>query len=314
MEKILLKIKENLLFILIPIIFVSFLLINLNVVYFGDDYYYLTFSDLEIGEYFSKLVEHYNKDNGRFIVHLLATFFLKLPLPFWQAFNSIMLTGICYFAAKLTTKSNKKQMPTLLSIMFFFVAFLDISVTRQSTYWLTGSFNYIYPIFLLLSYSYCLTKLENKKYFILAIFLGFFSAATMEQSAMMTLGVTILYLISKIDSIKNIKLTLKSNIKLIILSIITLIGVSTVILAPAQFVRMEIEENDTSTMDKIILNSKFMLQNYTQNVNILPYCIAFNLLIVIYALKNRNNHKLIILINIANIILNLISIFVLNGV
>ena len=129
-KDIFLKLKDNLVYILVPIIFVSFLLINLNVVYFGDDYYYLTFADLNFSEYFSKLTEHYFKDNGRFIVHTLATIFLKLPMPFWQILNSLMLTGICYFAAKIIAQKNKKIIPLLLSLIFFFIASLDISITR----------------------------------------------------------------------------------------------------------------------------------------------------------------------------------------
>ena len=36
---------------------------NEAVVYFGDDYYYLTFQNLDFTEYFSKLFGHYQNSN-----------------------------------------------------------------------------------------------------------------------------------------------------------------------------------------------------------------------------------------------------------
>ena len=319
MKSFISAIKNNLVYILIPIIFVSFLLININVVYFGDDYYYLTFRDLEISEYFTRLAEHYCKDNGRFIVHMLATIFLKLPMPFWQVLNSLMLTGICYFAAKILTNDNKNNLPLLISIMFLFISFLDISITRQSTYWLTGSFNYIYPIFLLFIYWFCLTKIDNKNFFIAAIIVGLLAAATMEQSGMMAFGLTILTLLSKFKNYKelrknhlfnNIKDILKQNNKLVILSIVTLIGLSSVILAPAQFVRIGLEETEQPLFNRLLTNSEFLLDNYTKSYNILPYSILFSFFAILYAQKNIRDKKTTIIISfsILNIIFNLVNI------
>jgi len=295
MKNIISKLKQNWLSLLLPIIFVSFLLINLNVVYFGDDYYYLTFRNLDFSEYFTKLAGHYLNDNGRFIVHMLATLFLKLPLPFWAILNSLFLTGICYFASKVITSNKKENLPLLCSIIFFFLAALDISITRQSVYWLTGSFNYVYPLLLFFAYWFFLTKIEKKTYFILAIILGLLSSATMEQSAMMTFGLTILVTLSHWKSSHKIKAFINENKKLFLLSFITLLGLCTVILAPSQFKRIELENaketNETSISITILKNAETILSQYTTSNQIIPYCILFNLLGFIYTLKNGNKKE-----------------------
>lgn len=322
MNVLITKIKNNFKYFLIPIIFISFLLINLNVVYFGDDYYYLSFRNLNFTEYFSGLFNHYCQDNGRFIVHLFATLFLKFPMPFWQILNSLMLTGICYFITKILTTKDKSKMPLILSISFFIIASLSINITRQSTYWLTGSFNYIYPIFLLFAYWFSLLKIDNKRFFIIAIILGFFSAASMEQNAMMTFGLTILTLFAKFKNLKSLmylknwKEVFKTNKRLILLCLITFIGVCTVILAPAQFVRIQKEETDIPLSTTVINNSKFLLYNYISDSNILPYAILFNLLSIAYLFKNEKNIKVkifIFAVSILNIILTTLNIYFLYG-
>ncbi len=92
MTKITNILKSNLLYILLAVIFLSFFAINFNVVYFGDDYWFLRFKQYRLEEYFQKLLNFYFTTNGRFIVHLLVTFFLKLPIILWQILNSLMLT------------------------------------------------------------------------------------------------------------------------------------------------------------------------------------------------------------------------------
>lgn len=303
MDKILSKLKNNWLYVIIPIIFISFLFIHLNVVYFGDDYYYLTFRNLNVADYFSKLFDHYQNDNGRFLVHMLATFFLKLPLPFWGIVNSIFLTGICYFASKIASHSQKEISPLLCVIIFFFLAFLNISITRQSVYWLTGSFNYVYPLFLFFAYWYCLTKIDNKKFFIASIFLGFLSAATMEQVAMMTFGLTILMTLSQWKGFHAIKNWSKQNKKLLLLSFLTLLGLCTVILAPSQFKRIALENakesEEVSLQETILDNSKFILSKYTVSTQVLPYCILFHLAVILYVLKNETKKKKFLWLSLA---------------
>ena len=114
------KIKSNWTNILIiSIIFASFLLINLNVVNFGDDYWFLRFRNDDTNKTFSELLNFYKTTNGRFIVHLLVVYFLKNPMIFWQVFNSIILTRyMLLFIQKFNWKAKRENAITTVNNVF----------------------------------------------------------------------------------------------------------------------------------------------------------------------------------------------------
>lgn len=303
------KIKINKTAILTIAVFVSFLFINLNVVWFGDDYYYLRYSKMDWGEYFKAHWAHYLADNGRLIVHLLESFFLRYNLIIWQIVNTLILTGIAYFTAKIATFKKKENLFPVMGLSFFLLAFIDITITRQSVYWVVGTFNYAYPILMLCIYWYCLLNLDNKNYWMPAIIFGILSAASVEQCAMMTIGVTLLVLVSKIDSLKNVKLLLKENKKILILLAITMLCAATVVLAPSQFNRLEIDSEVISGIESLKYNVKFFLMNYTLIENMKAYFILVALIAILYAAKDENKKRkiFVIILAVINVILYYIN-------
>ena len=114
------KIKSNWANILIiSIIFASFLLINLNVVNFGDDYWFFRFRNYDTTKTFSELLNFYKTTTGRFIVHLLVVYFLKIPMIFWQIFNSIVLTRyMLLFIQKFNWKAKRENAITTVNNVF----------------------------------------------------------------------------------------------------------------------------------------------------------------------------------------------------
>lgn len=282
--------------LLLLITFFSFLVININVTYFGDDYHFLDFQNYNLQAYFSKLVDHYFLDNGRLIVHFLDTIFLSLPIFLWQILNSLMLTGICYFITKIVqiTFDKKENNFFVFSIVFILIASLDIEITRQSVYWITGSFNYVYPLFIFFIYWYNLLNIDNSKTsFVIAIITGFLASASVEQVGMMSLGLTFLLLFARNSNLKIFDLSkfFKNNYKLLVLVLINVLGLATVLLAPSQFIRLNSGE-EINGLDLMIENSKFLINNYTSVKNILAYCILFNLTSIVYALNNMKNGKI----------------------
>ena len=205
MKAIIQRTNTHLTLVLPVMIFLSFFLINSSIVYFGDDFYFLSFKQYHFLEYFEHLFGFYCTDNGRFIIHLLVTFFLKIPPIFWKIINSLMLTGICILPAKILAKNKGIHQSLIQVTSFFLISSIEIMVTRQSIYWITGSLNYIYPCIMLLIYTYFLTKIEDDKYFFITVILAFLAAATMEQSTMMVLGLTVLTFLSRFKSCKSLK-------------------------------------------------------------------------------------------------------------
>ena len=144
---------------------------------------------------------------------------------------------------------------------------LHIDVVRQSVYWVTGSFNYVYPTFMLFWYMYELFKNFksdfNKNLFSLVI-LAFFATATVEQAGMMSFGTTVLLLIYSF--IKNKKSDIKGCYKKIIIVLLaSALGLASVILAPSQFIRIGLEENE-EILNDLKRKHKILLYIFSKNL------------------------------------------------
>ncbi len=223
--------KNNIsyIFLFILVFFATFM-VNMNVSLFGDDFYYATFGDLG---FIKTHIEHYEIVNGRAIVHLLATAFLMLPMWVWSIVNSLMLAGIGTMSLKIAVPGKCQANVWMLALSSLFL--LNIDITRESVYWLTGSFNYVYPFLLLLVFWYFLIKSEKRHYKLLYIF-AFLSSATTEQNGMMTLGVLVLYIL---DSLFIKRRNPGKKIWFLLLPVI--LGFLSVYLSPATFVRFGLE-------------------------------------------------------------------------
>ena len=232
-----------------PLILLFFLTLitNLQIGLFGDDYFYASFSKLG---FWQMHIKHYLESNGRALVHFLDSLFLILPQPIWAIFNSFCLCAIAYFACKIITlvkASSKHTFQTLLLFTILILA-IPIKVARQSIYWKTGSMNYVFPMFLFFLYWYVLLKSflsHFQKGKLLVILLAFISSLTVEQEGMMTFGVTLLLLIYYLWKKKQYHFIPIKPLILILTSSLT--GLCTLLLAPSQFTRIQLEHaNDSS--------------------------------------------------------------------
>lgn len=285
--------------ILVILAFISFFLINKNVIYSGDDYYFLSFSNCNLNEYITKIITHYKLDNGRIIVHVLDTLCLKFPIVIWSIINSLMLTGICYFVSKISTSDNTNKMPIVFSVAFMLMSSLNILITNQSVYWITGSFNYVYPILMLLMYWNFLNKIDyGKKYYIFAIIFAFLASASVEQAGMMAFGLTLLTIFKKSEGINKF---FNRNKKTFFLLIITLIGLLTVLLAPSQFIRMSSGE-DLDIAERSMKNASFIIYQIICSENVMPYLILLNIFLFVFSVLDKQKSKLNIFVCIFAII------------
>lgn len=163
-----------------------------NVFPYGDDFFYISFTAHDAAYFFNHHVEHYSRANGRVLVHLLDTVYLRLPRLLWQLTNAGLLTAIAWLgAAVLTRETRARTWAFLLSAGGIFA--LDITLTRQSIYWETGSFNYVWPVFVLLAYWNAIEKAAHSEgRFRTLPLLAFLAGATVEQVGMMAFGLTLL--------------------------------------------------------------------------------------------------------------------------
>ena len=227
------------LFIIISIVFAATAAVNINVRSYGDDFFYARFMSEDLRYFIQRHKEHYYLANGRVIVHILVTFFLGINRYFWCCINSFMLAGITYFGAKISSDKVKKKEGICAAIIIgTSILCLDPMITRQSVYWLTGSFNYVYPMFLLLFYWYLLLRdIEKQRSRWVLPVLAFLSAATVEQGSLMTVGLTFLTLV-ELRWIQGKKINRVINITFIT----ACVGMLTVLMAPAVLHRAAVED------------------------------------------------------------------------
>ncbi|MBC7960121.1 MAG: hypothetical protein H7X94_09660 [Vallitaleaceae bacterium] len=226
--------------LLVGIVILMTGLITMNVHLYGDDFFYARFTKVDFDYFISKHIEHYYRANGRVIVHLLATLFLGWNLWIWRVFNAIVLGGFVLFGSKIiagSMKTEKQYGNWAAFLIAISIAFFNIAMTRQSVYWLTGSFNYVYPLLMLFIYWYLLNRFQNhRKLFWVIPIMAFLSAATVEQVSLMSVGLTILT-IFEVWFIRKQKPS-----RIVIVSLVaSILGMLTVVLAPSVFLRASIE-------------------------------------------------------------------------
>lgn len=243
---------------------------------YGDDFYYGTFLK---DNFIKKHIEHYMYINGRALVHFIVTIMLFFKTKLFMIVNPLMIIGVVTLAAKLVT-NNKENYKIAIALGLVLFSMLSINITRQSIFWLDGSFNYLFPMLLALATIHLLKKsiYTGKKYWYLPV-LSLLSGMTVEQASAITFGGVLLVLLSS-KLINNRQLKFNHYLTLIL----ALVGCLTVVLAPGTFMRAEIEGTNISIIENIkdIVKMLFLYKDM-QVYNLLL------LLSVIFTLKNNKN-------------------------
>lgn len=244
-------------------LFLGVFLMNLFVVNSGDDFFYAAFSNSGVGRFISAHIDHYVNINGRSIVHILDSIFLWLPHIIWKIVNPLMWVAIVMNIYRLINIYVKDRAKLRLVMFMLCGAFLTIHIemAKESTLWMTGSFNYTYPLMMFTWYWYLLFTNEKQSLRKLCV-VGFFAAASMEQESalalMLAAGVAAYsVLIRKQELSQKLKRAL----------VFTAIGTVSLFLAPGNLSRMGDEiSRSGGTVDNIFSGIDFMLN----------YCISSN--------------------------------------
>lgn len=217
----------------------------------GDDVLYQSFTKSGLKNFFQFNIWHYNHYTGRAFVHLCLQFVLifkehlySFLIPFFISFSSFIL---CDSLSENKSKKNeclKENKTDLLCQKFItsgMVLFLFISLPRQyfivSTIWMSAGFNYIFPFFFILLFSYILkNKLNSWHGYFFAYLFAFLSGATTELYGLFTIG--LISLITFFDILDKNQKILKKRIIPLFLSII---GYLSVVFSPATNNRVETE-------------------------------------------------------------------------
>ena len=124
-------------------------------------------------------------ENGRLLVHVFVILMLRNKFTFvlWKILTVAGLVAYCDLIAKMASASREQYRSAIMTVIFFFMTIVNIYT--YSIYWLTGSFNYFYPMLFLLALMYLSRKKPGSPALIpLALLCG----ATTEQVGIMCIG------------------------------------------------------------------------------------------------------------------------------
>jgi hypothetical protein len=186
--------------------------------------------------------------------------------------NPLMIIGVITLVAKLAAKDKDDYKIAIASGIVLF-SMLSINITRQSVFWLDGSFNYLFPMLLALATIYLLKKsiYTGKTYWYLPV-LGLLAGMTVEQATAITFGGILLVLLSS-KFINNKKLRFNHYLTLVL----AFLGGLTVVLAPGTFMRAEIEGTNINIMENIkkIKEMLFLYKDMQVYNSLLLICVIF---------------------------------------
>lgn len=221
----------------------TFLLYAISLCVFlnGDDFMYATFAKTGI---FKSVFDYYFTGNGRFVINILDSLMLSCDRYIFIAVNPIIVLLFLYGIASNIQYLKYKTMNTENVCRYFkysMVMFASIGVLclRETVFWITGMMNYLFPAMLMLLAFLQFQKIvyENRKSSVLKIVfylvLCLVTSATVEQFSLMFVGLQTLFIIS-------LKVQKKSVPWYIYIGyVLSLVGLSFIILAPGNFVRVD---------------------------------------------------------------------------
>lgn len=285
------KIDKVLFVFFILLIGVGMYILNHYTTLIVDDYVY-SFSRVtgkRITNIFSILQSEYNHYftwGGRVIVHTLAQIFLMLDKMVFDIANTFVYLAmviVIYFHAV----GNFKIYPFLL-LLINLLLFLCMPVFGQVFLWVVGSCNYLWgPLLVLLylipyrmQYSKDIPLIENNILCVLFGLFGIIAGCTNENMSVTLVVLIVIFMYLYWAKHKKIYLWCVCGL------IGSLIGAMALILAPGNFVRLNISGKEVNIINNFFnITRMFFLSNYL----LLPDCI----LLILFILNKKMDYKLL---------------------
>lgn len=272
--------KNNFSYIVFAIMTV-FLVVFFQFIYLceGDDKIYSTIAKSSLSDILYFMGYHYDFCNGRTLMHLLLIFFLKFDAYLWRIVCPLIFSLLVFLSSMFIssdTKSFKKAL-LLFSVSSFFIS---VNVFESTLFWVTGSFNYVFP-FVFLIITLLLIKYDRCRF--LVPLLGFLCGATTEQCGMISIFSFAMYLFYETVVLKN-----RLN-KTILFTILTsVIGLLTVVLAPSVSARTyESSDSFFDRLSMIFFNFWFKFEGMAAIIFLLLIVVFIELISVLKSKKAR---------------------------
>lgn len=158
-------------------------------VYSSDDYWYSTFWDQGLPHYLELMKYHYQKVNGRVLVHVLA----QIVLHFDSWVYALVCCGQCVLVAWIVAKASGIHGAMFHIVLFSFligIFCMPLSMFNQGLMWISASCNYLFPTVLVCLLAWSLAADRNW-----ALLLAFLCGATTEQMGFAAVALCAVYAI-----------------------------------------------------------------------------------------------------------------------
>lgn len=169
------------------VLFLLLALISGETTLYGDDFLYGTYFLGGLKNFFEMSIEHYMQMNGRSFVH----FCLEIVLIFKDRLFCIVIPAMVAAVFVLLGKILKQEQGTVdfskySAYCIMGTMCLSPDVLREGMLWMSGAFNYIFPVIFSLSGFYFLLKIySGEKIKPVYLLTAFLCGATTEQCAVM---------------------------------------------------------------------------------------------------------------------------------
>ncbi len=260
-----------------------------------DDFYYMTFTDNGFAGYINNSVNHYLTLTGRAFVHFLLCPLLMYKMFPFKIWNTILILSLAIVIGLIGKNSRKLHFGSVVSAFSLFWL-IGISVLADGALWGAGSFNYLFPVFMIFLYYYIFSvSLSGKGNFVVCI-LGFLSSATVEMTGLLAIFVVIYCAMTNIKEAKKKKTFVILNLASCIIGYITLFlsgGVS------KRLTQNEYES--IGIIERGLTNFTLFSRRICSSEGLSVILIITFLFILIYMLKQRR--KTLASFAVANIVL-----------
>lgn len=262
-----------------------------NVFLMGDDFMYATFAKQGV---WSSVKEYYFTGNGRWLLNVLDSLFLKMDRYAYIIIVPWLLLVLAILLSRIATQicgGSRQNISYVVALML--VSLIDISIARETVWWITGGVNYLIPALLFLGTVTFTLDLElNPKCTrlrkLLCGIICAISSTTMEQFALMTIGWLVLFW--GFDFVKYKRIEKYQIVTLII----ALCAISTIVFAPGNGIRINTAAKSSQTLIIKILDL-FYNNYYSSAISV--FVLVLFCLEVAMLLKTNKACSLIALVN-----------------
>ena len=251
----------------------------------ADDFNYSTFLDGKISSFVQKNIEHYKTFNGRVWIHVLDEVMLYIGIPACAVFNVAALALMPYIFGKL---DGGKRAPLEMTAIFpIFLMFVGVGVLREGLFWISGSFNYVLPFFMVIVSIFIAKKAakDNISALLTAVFFiaAFFCGATNEQCGIVSVFVFLYFFVA--ESCRRRRPLLKNAVLLFA----AIAGYVTLFLSPATYSRF-LTENDSgaTSWEKRLLD---VAESIFGEEKLFLVAVLFLLSVFLYSVAKRKSER-----------------------